>query len=111
LLFATALLGTVIWAATPASAGTGYTQTNLVSDLPAVANITDPNLQNPWGIASAPTSPIWVSDNRTGVATLYNGSGTPQALVVTIPPPVIVNPLPAAPTGNPRFRFLPCNCH
>ena len=26
-----------------------YTQTNLISDIPGVARITDPNLVNPWG--------------------------------------------------------------
>jgi uncharacterized protein (TIGR03118 family) len=30
-------------------------------------------------------SPWWISDNGTGLSTLYNGAGTPQALVVTIP--------------------------
>ncbi len=45
-----------------------YGQTNLVSDIPGLAAITDPNRQNPWGIASSPTSPLWVADNRTGVS-------------------------------------------
>ena len=61
-----------------------YIEQNLVSDLPGVANIVDPNLVNPWGMSSSPTSPIWVSDNGTGLATLYNGIGQPQPLVVTI---------------------------
>ena len=33
-----------------ASPITGYTQTNLVSDL-GIAAVQDPNLQNPWGAA------------------------------------------------------------
>ena len=65
---------------------TRYQQTNLVSDISGLAAVTDANLKNPWGIASSPTSPFWVSNNATGVATLYNSSGTPQSLVVTIPP-------------------------
>jgi uncharacterized protein (TIGR03118 family) len=65
----------------------GYSQTNLVSDIPGLAANTDPNLKNPWGISFGATSPFWVSDNATGLATLYNGSGTPQALVVSIPLP------------------------
>ena len=28
-----------------------YAQTNLVSDLPGLAEFTDPNLVNPWGMA------------------------------------------------------------
>jgi uncharacterized protein (TIGR03118 family) len=65
---------------------TRYQQTNLVSDVPGLAANTDPNLVNPWGIAYSPSLPFWVANNGTGVATLYNGAGTPQALVVTIPP-------------------------
>ena len=40
---------------------------------------------NPWGIAFSPTSPIWISDNGTGLATIYNGAGVKQGLVVSIP--------------------------
>jgi uncharacterized protein (TIGR03118 family) len=68
-------------------AAAGYIQQNLVSDLPDIAAVQDPNLVNPWGISHSATSPIWVSDNGTGLTTLYNGSGTPQSLVVTIAPP------------------------
>jgi uncharacterized protein (TIGR03118 family) len=75
-----------------------YLQTNLVSDLPGVANTTDPNLVNPWGIVASSGSPFWINDNGAGLSTLYNGSGTPQSLVVTIPPPAGGTP-PAAPTG------------
>jgi uncharacterized protein (TIGR03118 family) len=67
--------------------GQRYSQTNLVADTPGVAANTDPNLVNPWGIAFSATSPFWVADNGKGVSTLYNGSGTPLPLVVTIPPP------------------------
>ncbi|HUK92310.1 MAG TPA: TIGR03118 family protein, partial [Blastocatellia bacterium] len=67
----------------------GYIQHNLVSDMRGVAITTDPNLKNPWGIASGPGSPFWISDNTTGLSTLYNGQGQPfpvgSPLVVTIP--------------------------
>jgi uncharacterized protein (TIGR03118 family) len=33
----------------------------------------------------SPSGPWWISDNGTGVSTLYNGSGVSQGLVVTIP--------------------------
>ncbi len=62
-------------------------QTNLVSDIPGLAANTDPQLKNPWGVSHTGTSPFWVSDQGTGVSTLYNGAGTKQGLVVTIPPP------------------------
>ncbi len=64
-----------------------YEQQNLVSDLPSVAANTDTNLVNPWGIASGPATPFWVSDNGTGLSTLYDGTGAVQSLVVSIPPP------------------------
>ncbi len=62
-----------------------YIQTNLVSDVSGLAVNTDPNLKNPWGMSASPTSPFWVSNQVTGDTTLYNGAGTPQALVVSLP--------------------------
>ncbi len=88
-------LGLCVWH--PCQAWAAYVQTNLVSDLPGVAAHTDANLVNPWGIASSATSPFWVADNHTGVSTLYDSSGTPQALVVTVPPSP--GGLTGAPTG------------
>jgi len=37
------------------------------------------------GIAFSATSPFWISDNHAGVSTLYDGNGTAQSLVVTVP--------------------------
>jgi len=56
-------------------AARSFAQTNLVSDVPGLAKVTDPNLKNPWGTSTAPGLPIWVSDNNAGVATLYDGAG------------------------------------
>jgi uncharacterized protein (TIGR03118 family) len=68
---------------------TGFIQTNLVSDTPGLAQVTDPNLVNPWGIAASPGGPFWVADNNAGVSTLYSGTTQPQSsadsLVVGIP--------------------------
>ncbi len=75
-----------------------FGQQNLVSDIPGLAAWTDPNLVNPWGVSFSPTSPFWVSDNGTGLATLYNGTGTPLSLV-TVPPPT-GQMGPAAPDGQ-----------
>jgi len=68
-----------------------YSWTNLQSDIAGVAQNTDRNLVNSWGMA-VPSSngPIWVSDNGTGVSTLYHLDGTAapspdNPLVVTIP--------------------------
>lgn len=62
-----------------------YTQVNLDSNVSGNAPATDPQLVNGWGIARSSGSPWWVSDNGTGVSTLYNGAGAKQGLVVTIP--------------------------
>jgi uncharacterized protein (TIGR03118 family) len=75
-----------------------YQQTNLVSDVPGLAPVTDANLVNPWGLISSATSPWWVADNGTGVSTLYTGAGQRIPLVVTVPTPVGGVP-PSAPTG------------
>ena len=97
-----AMLGGVCLVFAPVPAGAEYIVNNLVSDLPGLAPVTDPNLVNPWGLASSSSSPIWVSDNGTGVSTLYNGAGQPfpvgSPLVVTIPPPPGGSP-PSSPTG------------
>ena len=37
------------------------------------------------GLSRSSTSPRWISDNATGLSTLYNGAGAKQSLVVTIP--------------------------
>ena len=63
-----------------------YKQTILVSATQAEGkNPLDPDLKNPWGIARGTGSPWWVSDNATGVSTLYDGLGAKQGLRVTIP--------------------------
>lgn len=74
--------------ATSFAAPNEFKQTNLVSDIPGLATYTDPNLVNPWGLAASGGSPMWVSNGGTGTSTIYNGIGTPSALVVTIPAPL-----------------------
>ena len=82
----------------PAAAApkTAYTVTNLTSDIPGMAANTDSHLQNSWGLDAGPTTPWWVSDNQTNVATLYNASGVAQ-----FPPPAgpLVVDVPGGPTG------------
>src|SRR5262249_10841261 len=75
-----------------------YTVTNLVTDGNAFpATTQDANLVNPWGLAFGPDTFAWISDNGPGVATLYDGHGTPVPLIVTIPAPASGGP--AHPTG------------
>jgi uncharacterized protein (TIGR03118 family) len=83
-------LALVLGQAAPVQAGAfhgSFHQSNLVSNIPGLAPLTDPNLKNPWGLSSSATSPIWVSDNNAGVTTLYNGAGQKVPLTVTIPAP------------------------
>ena len=49
-----------------------FVQTNLVSDIPGLATITDPELVNPWGVSHSPISPFWVSNQATSTSTLYS---------------------------------------
>ena len=73
-------------------------QTNLVSDGAVSAVTIDSDLVNPWGLAAKPTGPWWVSDNGSGLSTLYNGNtGAKLGLVVSIPSPT--GPTGGTPTG------------
>jgi uncharacterized protein (TIGR03118 family) len=65
--------------------GQHYTQVNLVSNTSGVAPVTDPTLINPWGLSRSSSSPWWISDNGTGLSTLFNGAGVKNSLIVTIP--------------------------
>src|SRR5262245_29351211 len=69
---------------------TAYLATDLVSDLPGVAPVTDPNLVNAWGISINPGGIFWVSSNGADLSTLYRGDVgttplTKATLEVTIP--------------------------
>jgi uncharacterized protein (TIGR03118 family) len=55
---------------------TSFLQTNLVSDIPGLATITDPLLKNAWGISHSSTSPFWTSNQGTNSATLYAVTGS-----------------------------------
>lgn len=103
-----------------------YVVNGLVSDQNGVAEFQDPVLRNAWGVAFTPgASPFWISDNASGCATLYDGTGVKQSLQVPIPLPdnsvpstacqaasTQTNPpppTPAAPTGlvwNPTTTFV-----
>jgi uncharacterized protein (TIGR03118 family) len=83
--------GALMLVASPATA-VPVDVVNLVTNNQAAhpAQITDPNLVNPWGISNSSSSPFWVSDNGTGRTTLYKvdpstNATSIQALVVAIP--------------------------
>jgi uncharacterized protein (TIGR03118 family) len=79
---------------------TVYQQTNIVSDLPGLAATTDPHLMNPWGLSLTPAGQFRVSDNGTGLSTVYDVNGNPQLGTVQVSLPVSSSSDAAAPTGN-----------
>jgi uncharacterized protein (TIGR03118 family) len=74
-------------------------QRNLVSDQINAAANRDPNLVNAWGLAFNANGPAWVSDNGTGLASVYGPTGA-LLLTVTVPSPPGGQPPPSKPTGQ-----------
>ena len=108
-------IATVGQAGADGSRQNDFHQTNLVSDRSDQgAQVVDPTLQNPWGLALGPTSPLWVADNNGNAATVYriNVGGT------QVSGPLLTVPMPggrastgdgASPTGqvfNPTPDFV-----
>jgi uncharacterized protein (TIGR03118 family) len=69
-----------------------YQVTILVSNEPGEAPVIDGKLVNGWGIATAGSSPWWVSDNGSDWSTVYSGAGAKlsREVVVTGGPTGIV---------------------
>jgi len=101
------------WLAVAVAAGTfcagtrqsaaAYVQTNLVSDIPGLATLTDPSLINPWGISRSPTSPFWVSNQGNSTSTLYAVTGGTNVAKVNVnPPPSPFVGIPTTAAGPPQ---------
>ncbi|MDB5932895.1 MAG: hypothetical protein JWQ01_239 [Massilia sp.] len=71
---------------TPPVVASKYLATSLVSDIATTATHADDNIVNPWGLAFHPTGYAWVANNGTSTASLFDGNGVAQNLVVSIPP-------------------------
>ena len=69
-LVTTAIAAATLYAGTW-RAEADFIQTNLVSDIPGLAAITEPELVNPWGMSHTATSPIWTSNQGTSTANLF----------------------------------------
>jgi uncharacterized protein (TIGR03118 family) len=96
--FAALAAVSALFAMQPAHAN-GFAVTPLASNLFVENdNPADNQLINPWGLALSPTGPFWISDNGTGLSTLYDGAGAKLSLVVRIPPPA-GQPGPSTPDG------------
>lgn len=85
LLCALTMLAAATLLSLPAAAQRATPQI-LTSDIPNAGSFNDTHLVNAWGMSFSPSGPWWVSDNGTGLSTLYDATGAPQGLVVTIPP-------------------------
>jgi uncharacterized protein (TIGR03118 family) len=77
---------------------TAIVQTNLVSDDTQFtpAQVQDPNLVNPWGLAASATGEWWVANEGTGTSTLYK---TSTSALTTFS---LVASVPASSTGSPH---------
>ena len=91
------------------AAANSFKQTNLIANKASFgAKLTDPNLVNAWGLATGPGSPLWVSDNNSGNATVYSGGVKGGAVSVdsTVPVPggnptgQVFNPSTSFPVGS-----------
>jgi uncharacterized protein (TIGR03118 family) len=83
----------------------GFTQVNLVSDIPGLAQLTDPLVKNPWGIDFGPQTPLWVSNQFSNSSTLYRGATPANPTVTKVPLEVSAD----SPTGivfNPTKKFV-----
>jgi hypothetical protein len=98
------MLGTCFVGAPRAQAD--FLQTDLVSDIPGLAALTDPELHNPWGMSHTDTSPIWTSNQATQTATLFAVTANNDVTKVTgVNPPtggnIAIPPMGAGgPTGQ-----------
>jgi uncharacterized protein (TIGR03118 family) len=97
------------------SAVTVFHQTNLVADTSSFgAQLVDPDMQNSWGLAMSATSPLWVADNNSGLATIYSipaggTSVTKAGLTVTVQGGRASTDDGSSPTGqvaNPTTGFV-----
>jgi uncharacterized protein (TIGR03118 family) len=88
LRFRSAITGGVAVAALCAGGGIAeaqFKQTDLVSNLPGLATITDPNLKNTWGLTAIPgDSPFWIDNQGTNTSSLYSVTGSTGVAAVNL---------------------------
>jgi uncharacterized protein (TIGR03118 family) len=103
-------VGTIYAGAWRAEADSLFAQTNLVSDIPGLAALTDPALHNPWGMSHTDTSPIWTSNQATQTATLFAVTANNDVTKVTaVNPPTGNIAIPPMATGGPTGQVANTN--
>ena len=124
--FQAVLLTAVGLGALSASGGIAHAQfkqTNLVSDIPGLATLTDSNLINTWGVSAIPgATPFWISNQGTGTSSLFSVAGStgvapadffpnppgPNTNFVAVPPGPGLGVGPTGQVANPvgtSFRY------
>ena len=82
------LMAATVPSVSATTATNNFTQTNLVANNSTFgAKLVDPNLTNAWGMAASPSSPLWVSDNNSGHASVYSGGPKGVTLDLTVKVP------------------------
>ena len=82
-----------------------FTETKLVGSDPTLgAAHIDPNLINPWGMSESTTSPFWISDNGSGLASIYQV--TDSGVMPNFPISIAVPPGQMAGTASPTGQVF-----
>ena len=84
-----------------------YTRTDLVTNSGTGGTASDAHLVNAWGLVSTSTSPYWVSDNATGLSTLYAISNTNGVVAATTLGLVVAVPSVSGGQGTPTGIVAP----
>src|ERR1700682_1089180 len=75
-----------------------YKQVNLDTNTAGTGKYLDPLIVNAWGVGYRDGGPFWVTDEGTGVVTIYDQRGEKANLFVVVPP---ASGLPAGTLGTP----------
>src|ERR1700751_4551242 len=71
-----------------------------------VTTTKDSHLKNAWGTAYLPGGPFWISDEDTGMSTVYDANGTIVSLVVTVPSATTGTGTPTGIVANTTTGFV-----
>jgi hypothetical protein len=85
---------TLTLGARPSRVPPRYSTVNLVSDIPGLAQVTDPAVLDAWGFTFAPDGPFFLVNTNSGLAVTYQVDGAtdrvqkaaPDLLIPALPP-------------------------
>ena len=109
-LIATLALFGALATTASAQAPNAYEVHNLASNVPGLAANTNPDVVNAWGLDASATSPWWIADNGTDLATVHTPTGAALAIRPTVaggPTGLVANTTTAGfPVNGARASFL-----